>query len=200
MWLLGSAAFLFLWRKKRRAADEKKEDALTDRARKEQVPAASGEWLYVGRDDDGTPFYLDTEHLSHDTAHGLRVTMWVKYRPLPDSAAFRKAESFLRNFADSAEAFDHVRQRLEIDFTTSTVSDLELVFCAKNGTRIESVSFDEPEWKKIELGSVYHLLRKTAEGVWDPERFHPDPEVRAKLQSQLREVNQAFEAFETAGK
>ena len=193
-WMMSLPVLLFLWRKKRKPDEQGR----GHRLRKEQ-PAAWGSWLYVGKDEDGTPFYLDTENLSYESENGLRVRMWVKYRPRKGSAACVNAESFLQAAGKAREPFDHIRQELEIDFSKNVVGDLELVFHAADGRVIDSVVYTAPEWKKITPGSVYELLQKTADGTWKPDRFHPDPELRAKLQEKLKEINEAFEAFETAG-
>ncbi len=105
---------------------------------------------------------------------------------------------FSRAAGKSHEPFDHIRQRLEIDFTKNLVSDLELVFHAPDGRAIDSVEYRASEWKKIVPGSLYELLQKTAEGAWRPDRFPADPELRLKLQEKLKEINAALEAFETA--
>jgi hypothetical protein len=193
-WLLIFPTLLFLWRKK---------DAKTGSTEKGQPakkrPAARGDWLYVGRDEDGTPFYLDTESLSREPDNDVKVRMWVKYRPAKGSVAFLNAESFLKAAGRSHEPFDHIRQRLEIDFTKNLVRDLELVFLAPDGRVIDSVEYRIPELKKITPGSLYGLLKKTADGAWGPDRFPADPELRIKLQEKLKEINEAFEAFETAG-
>jgi hypothetical protein len=77
--------------------------------------------------------------------------------------------------------------------------DLELVFHAPDGRAIDSVEYRTPELKEITSGSLYDLLMKIAEGAWNPDRFPADPELRVKLQEKLKEINEAFEAFETAG-
>jgi hypothetical protein len=153
----------------------------------------------VGKDEDGTPFYLDTESFSRESDDAVKVRMWVKYKPPKGSAAFLNADSFLKAAGRSHEPFDHVRQRVEIDFTKNLVRDLELVFHAPDGRVIDSVEYRIPELKKIVPGSLYELLKKTAEGAWSPDRFPADPELRVKLQEKLKEINKAFEAFETAG-
>lgn len=193
-WMMTLPAVLFLWRKKRALAASAKKDPP-----KKEEPAPWGNWLYVGRDDDGTPIYLDLENLSHESDNGVKVRMWVKYRPRKGSPVFLNAESFLHAAGESHEPFDHIRQRLEIDFTKNLVGDLELVFHAADGRAIDSVKYRTPEWKEIPPGSVYELLQKTADGSWRPDRFPTDPELRTKLQEKLREINEAFEAFETAG-
>ena len=162
-WMMTLPAILFLWRKKHSPTENTKKGRL-----KKEEPAAWGDWLYVGRDEDGTPFYMDTENLSHESDNGVRVRMWVKYRPPKGSAPFLNAESFLRAAGKSHEAFDHIRQRLEIDFAKNVVADLELVFHAPDGRAIDSVKYRAPEWKKIAPGSVYELLQKTADGTWKP--------------------------------
>ncbi len=192
-WLMSLPAVFFLWRKKGSPAEKTKDDRL----RKEQT--ARGEWLYVGRDEDGTPFYLDLENLTHESGNGVKVRMWVKFRPRKRSSAFLKAESFLRTAGKGHEPFEHIRQRLEMDFTKNMVRDLELVFHAPDGRVIESITYNVPEWKKITPGSLYELLLKTADGTWKPDRFPADPDLGAKLREKLKEINEAFEAFETSG-
>jgi hypothetical protein len=78
------------------------------------------------------------------------------------------------------------------------VGDLELLFCAPDGRAIDSIKFRTPDWKTVVPGSLYELLQKTADGIWRSDRFPPDPELRLKLQEKLKEINAAFEAFETA--
>jgi hypothetical protein len=193
-WMMILPIVLFLWRKKTGETKSTKNGRETIK----QV-SASGDWLYVGRDEDRTPFYLDTESLSLDSDNAVKVRMWVKYKPLKGSAAFLNADSFLQATGRSHEPFDHIRQRLEIDFVKNLARDLELVFHAPDGRIIDSVEYRAPEFRKILPGSLYELLKKTAEGAWSPDRFHTDPELRAKLQEKLKEINEAFEAFETAG-
>jgi hypothetical protein len=193
-WMTMLPAVFFLWRKKRAPAEDSKKGPL-----KKEEPAPSEGWLYVGRDDDGTPLYVDIENLSHDSESGMRVRMWVKYRPRKQSQAFKNAQAFLGTAGKSNEPFDHIRQKLEIDFTRNMVGDLELVFHGPDGRAIESVKYHVPEWRRITPGSVYELLQKTADGTWKPDRFPTDPELRAKVQEKLREINKAFEAFETVG-
>jgi hypothetical protein len=188
-WIMILPTVLFLWRKK----------STENSGPTKKRPAAGGNWLYVGRDEDRTPFYLDTESLSREPGNAAKVRMWVKYKPLKRSAAFLNAESFLKASGRSHEPFDHIRQRLEIDFTKNMAHDLELVFHAPDGRAIDSVEYRTPELKEITSGSLYDLLMKIAEGAWNPDRFPADPELRVKLQEKLKEINEAFEAFETAG-
>ena len=193
-WMMILPTLLFLWRRKRAETGSTE----NDRSAKKQ-PSARGDWIYVGRDKDGTPFYLDTESLSRESDDTAKVRMWVKYKPLKGSAAFLNAESFLKAAGRSHEPFDHVRQRLEIDFAKNLVRDLELVFHAPDGRAIDSVEYRTPELKEIAPGSLHELLKKTADGAWSPDRFPADPELRVKLQEKLKEINEAFEAFETTG-
>ena len=192
-WMMTLPAVLFLWSKKR----DKSENQNKNHPKKEQA-AGRGGWLYVGRDEDGTPFYLDTESLSYEPDNPVRVRMWVKYKPIKGSVAFLDVESFLKAAGRSHEPFDHIRQRLEIDFTKNLVGDLELVFHAPDGRAIDFIEYRSPEWKEIVPGSLYELLQKTAEGTWRPDRFPAEPELRIKLQEKLKEINEALEAFETA--
>ncbi len=193
-WIMTLPAILFLWRKKRAPTENRNKD----HPKKEQ-PINRGNWLYAGRDEDGTPFYLDTESLSRESGNAVKVRMWVKYKPLKRSAAFLDAESFLKASGRGHEPFDHVRARLEIDFTKNLARDLELVFHAPDGRAIDSIEYRAPEWKEIAPGSLYDLLKKIAEGAWNPDRYPVDPELRVKLREKLKEINEAFEAFETAG-
>jgi hypothetical protein len=193
-WMMGLPAVLFLWRRKGLPAGSTK----NDRAKNEQR-TARGDWLYVGRDEDGTPFYLDPENLTHESGNGVRVRMWVKFRPRKGSAAFLKAESLLGAAGKGHEQLGHIRQKLEMDFTKNMVSDLELVFHAPDGRSIESIKYNVPEWKKIAPGSLHELLLKTADGIWRPDRFPADPALGLKLREKLKEINEAFEAFETGG-
>jgi len=193
-WVMIAPFAFFLWRKKSAPAEKSKKQPL-----KKEEPAPSGGWLYVGRDDDGTPLYVDIENLSYDSEFGMRVRMWVKYRPRKGTLAFRNAESFLNGAGKNSEPLDHIRQKLEIDFTKNMVGDLELVFYSVDGRVAESVKYQIPEWKRILPESVYELLQKTADGTWKPDRFPADPELRARVQEKLKELNQAFEAFETIG-
>jgi hypothetical protein len=193
-WMMSLPAVLFLWRKKSPSTENTK----NDRPKKEELKAG-GDWLYVGRDEDGTPFYLDLENLTHESGNGVRVRMWVKFRPRRGSAAFLKAESILGAAGKGHEQLDHIRQRLEMDFTKNMVSDLELVFHAPDGRSIESVEYNTPEWKTIAPGTLYELLLKTADGTWSPDRFPADPALGLKLREKLKEINEAFEAFETGG-
>jgi hypothetical protein len=191
-WMMTLPAALFLWRKKGSRSENPKKD------HPKKAPAAGHEdWLYVGKDEDGTPFYLDTESMSCESDNPVRLRMWVKYRPLKGSAAFLNVESFLKAAGRSHEPFDHIRQRLEIDFTKNLVGDLELVFHAPDGRAIESIRYRVPEWKEISPGSLYELLQKTAEGARRPDRFPADPELRVRVQQKLKEINEAFEAFDT---
>ena len=191
--LAGLPAVLFLWRKKRSSAA----GAPKGGARKAGTDAGE-DWLYVGKDEDGTPFYLDTQSLSYDPANPIRVTMWAKYRPLKGSMAFLNVEAFLKAAGKEPGFFDYIRQRLEIDYADNMVGDLELVFHASDGQVIDSLSFRTPEWKKVVPGSLYELLYKTVEGMWRTDRFPGDPELRLKIQEKLKEINEAFEAFEMA--
>jgi len=193
-WLTSLVAAFFLWRKKGSSNEKTK----NDRPKKEELKARE-DWLYVGRDEDGTPFYLDLESLTRESANGVRVRMWVKFKPRKGSAAFLKAESFLRTVGKGHERFEHIRQRLEMDFTKNMVGDLELVFHAPDGRSIESVKYKTPEWKTIAPGSLYELLLKVADGTWREDRFPEDPALGLKLREKLKEVNEAFEAFETGG-
>jgi len=192
-WTMTLPAILLLWRKKRAPIENREKDHPKKKESRDR-----GDWLYVGRDEDGTPFYLDVESLSREADNAVSARMWVKYKPLKGSAAFINAESFLRAAGKSHEPLDHIRQRLEIDFTKNLVSDLELVFHAPDGRAIDSIEYRATEWKKIVPGSLYELLQKTAEGAWRPDRFPADPELRLKLQEKLKEINAALEAFETA--
>ena len=193
-WMMSLLTVLFLWRKKGSSNEKRK----NDRSKKEQRTGAE-DWLYVGRDVDGTPFYLDLASLTHESGDGVRVRMWVKFRPRRGSEAFRKAESYLRVAGKGHEPFDYIRQRLEMDFTKNLVSDLELAFHAPDGRLIESIKYDVAEWEKIAPGSLHDLLLKTADGTWEPDRFAGDPDLGAKLREKLKEINEAFEAFETGG-
>jgi hypothetical protein len=192
--LVGLPAVLFLWRKKRSsAASAPKGGAVmpgTD---------AGEDWLYVGKDEDSTRFYLDTQSLSYNPANPIKVTMWAKYRPLKGSTAFLNVEAFLQAAGKDAGFFDYIRQRLEIDYADNMVGDLELVFHASDGQVIDSLSFRAPERKKVVPGSLHELLHKTVEGMWRTDRFPGDPELRLKIQEKLKEINKEFEAFETAG-
>ena len=193
-WMVILPTVLFLWRRKSTGTGSTENGRPTKKR-----PGTDGNWLYVGRDEDGTPFYLDIETLSRESGNAVKVRMWVKYKPAKGSAAFLNAESFLQAAGRSHEPFEHIRQRLEIDFTKNLVRDLELVFHAPDGRAIDSVEYRTPELKKITPGSLHELLKKTAEGAWSPDRFPGDPELRVKLQEKLKEINEAFEAFETTG-
>ena len=125
--------------------------------------------------------------------------MWVKYQPVRGSDAYLNVDSFLKTQGLANEAFDYIRQNLEIDFTHNLVGDLELVFHAPDGRIIESVRYRAPEWKKITAGSLHELLQNTVDGTWRSDRFPADPELGAKLREKLKEINEAFEAFETGG-
>ncbi len=195
VWMMLLPVLFFLWRKKGT------ENRTTPKGRPARKGAAAREdWLYVGKDEDGTALYLDTESVSPDARNGAKVRMWVKYRPLKGSDSFLNAETFLQASGKSHEPFDYIRQKLEIDFANNLVRDLELVFHAPDGRAIDSVAYRVPELKKITPGSLYELLKKTAEGVWSPDRFPGDPELRLKLREKLKEINEAFEAFETTEK
>jgi hypothetical protein len=184
---------LFLWRRKRQPVQPvPKEVAEKDRKK------AGEDWLYVGKDEDGTPCYVDMQRLSYDPASPVRVTLWAKYRPLKGSTALLHVEVFLRAAGKDLGAFDYIREHLEINYGDNMVRDLELVFHRADGKAIESVSFRNPEWKAVAPGSLQELLQKTIEGVWRPDRFHVDPQLRERIQEKLKEVNAAFEAFETA--
>jgi hypothetical protein len=100
-WMMTLPVLLFLWRKKRTRA----ENGAIDAPEKEQA-AARAEWLYVGRDEDGTPMYLDTESLSYESDNPARLQIWVKYRPSKGSAAFLDVESFLGAAGKRHEAFE----------------------------------------------------------------------------------------------
>jgi len=193
-WTIALPVVLFLWRKKGLPSEKKKNDP----SKKEQRTGAE-DWLYVGRDVDGTPFYLDLANLTHESGDGVKVRMWVKFRPRKGSEAFLKAESFLGAAGKGHEPFDYIRQRLEMDFTKNLVSDLELAFHAPDGRLIESIKYDVAEWEKIAPGSLHDLLLKTADGSWEPDRFPGDPDLGAKLREKLKEINEALEAFETSG-
>lgn len=192
--LAGLPAVLFLWRKKRPSAA----GAPKGGARKAGTDAGE-DWLYVGKDEDGTPFYLDTQSLSYDPANPIRVIMWAKYRPLKGGTACLNVEAFLKAEGKEPGSFEYIRQRLEIDYADQMVGDLELVFHASDGQVIDSLSFRTPEWKGVVPGSLYELLYKTVEGMWRTDRFPGDPELRLKIQEKLKEINEAFEAFEMAG-
>ena len=193
-WTIALPVVLFLWRKKGLPSEKKKNDP----SKKEQRTGAE-DWLYVGRDVDGTPFYLDLANLTHESGDGVKVRMWVKFRPRKGSEAFLKAESFLGAAGKGHEPFDYIRQRLEMDFTKNLVSDLELAFHAPDGRLIESIKYDVAEWEKIAPGSLHDLLLKTADGSWEPDRFPGDPDLGAKLREKLKEINEVLEAFETSG-
>ncbi len=75
-WMMTLPAILFLWRKKRAPTENREKDHP-----KKEESRDRGDWLYVGRDEDGTPFYLDVESLSRESDNAVRARMWVKYKP-----------------------------------------------------------------------------------------------------------------------
>ncbi len=184
---------LFFWRKRRSLSG----GAAGARTRKERSRTRE-EWLYVGKDEDGTPSYLDTQSLSYDPEDPIRVGMWAKYRPLKGSSASLTVVDFLRAAGKDPGPFDYIRQRLEIDYANNLVRDHELVFHDAGGRVIDSIAFRHVEWKAIPPGSLHELLHKTVEGMWRADRFSDDPVLSVKIQEKLKEINRAFEAFETA--
>ncbi len=194
-WVLLTAvpAILFLWRRKRRRAQAAEKEGVQRDGKK-----TSEDWLYVGKDEDGTPSYIDMQSLSYDPANPVRVTLWAKYRPLKGSAVFQQVEAYLKAAGKGLGLFDYIRQRLEIDYANNMVVGLELIFHASDGKAIDTVSFGTPEWRTVAQGSLYELLQKTVEGIWRTDRFPGDPQLRMKIQEKLKEINAAFEAFETA--
>jgi hypothetical protein len=213
-----AAMILFFWRKKRGIRKEGPEKAagndeqgsgkarVTDWRGKEsgQASVSDGQatkgeaWLYVGKDDDGTPFYVDTESITCDPANPVTVRVWVKYKPSRTSQSFRSAEAFLKASRRQGGVLDHIRHRLEIDYAKKEIGDLELLFCAADGRLIDAVRFRTVQWKRVTPRSLYELVWKTADGIWRPDRFPFEPELRVKIQEKLWEINKAFETFETA--
>jgi hypothetical protein len=194
-WTVVLPTILFLWRKKRATPDENRKTEVVPEEVKQSAP---DNWLYVGRDEDGTSLYLDIESLSYDPGNPVRARMWVKYRPVSGSDAHMSVASFLAAQGMSHETFGYIRQNLEIDFTHNLVGDLELVFHTPDGQIIDSVRYRAPEWKKITCGSVHDLLQKTVDGTWRSDVIPADPQLAPKLREKLKEINEAFEAFETA--
>jgi hypothetical protein len=210
--------FLFFWRKKRRAREEvpgkvsgnedqgsrkanardgqgkdsKRDPVGSEQARRDEA------WLYVGKDEDGTPFYVDTESIVCDLVNPVTVRVWVKYTPSRSSQSFQSAEAFLNASGKGNDELEHIRHRLEIDYIKKEIGDLELLFCAADGSTIDSVKFRSVEWKGVAPRSLHELVWKTVDGIWRPDRFPFEPELRVRIQEKLREINKAFETFETA--
>ena len=191
--LVGLPVGLFLWKKRRSSA----RGLPGARTRKERGSTRE-EWLYVGKDEDGTPSYLDTQSLSYDPESPIRVAMWAKYRPLKGGSAFLTVEDFLKAAGKDPGPFDYIRQRLEVDYANTLVRDHELVFHTADGRVIDSIAFRQTDWKAIVPGSLHELLHKTVEGMWRADRFPDDPGLSLKIQEKLQEINRAFEAFELA--
>jgi hypothetical protein len=210
--------FLFFWRKKRRARKEgsgKAEGNQEQGSSKTNVTEGQGKdskqdpkvreqtrrdeaWLYVGKDEDGTPFYVDAESIVCDPANPVTVRVWVKYKPSRSSQSFQRAEAFLNTSGGEGGELEHIRHRLEIDYVKKEIGDLELLFCAADGHVIDSVQFRSVEWKSVAPRSLHDLIWKTVDGIWRPDRFPFEPELRVKIQEKLWEINKAFETFETA--
>lgn len=209
---------LFFWRKKRGERDEdpgriswnedrgsRKTKPTNEQGKGSKQDPAGSEgvrqaeaWLYVGKDDDGTPFYVDTESIACDPANPVTVRVWVKYKPAPTSQSFRSAEAFLKASRKEGGVLDHIRHRLEIDYAKKEIGDLELLFCAADGRVVDSVQFRSVQWSRVTPRSLYELVWRTVDGTWRPDRFPFEPELRVKIQEKLWEINKAFESFETA--
>jgi hypothetical protein len=157
--------------------------------------AGSTDWLFIRRDDDGTPVYVDVAGALRVAERVVRV--WVKYVPPKEGAARREAENYLAETGNDGARLAYVLQPWELNLETDQAADLGIVFSDDGDRVIAAIRFQEPTRRDCEAGTLQAALRAAVNGIWRQDRPGADPVLHERLVEKLKELNRAFEEFET---
>ena len=157
--------------------------------------AGSADWLFVRKDDDGTPVYVDVAGALRVSDRVVRV--WVKHVPPKEGAARREAETYLAETGNDGARLACILQPWELNLETDQAADLGIVFSDDGDRVIAAVRFQKPTSRGCAVGTLQAALRAAVNGIWRQGRLGTDPVLHERLVEKLRELNRAFEEFET---
>jgi hypothetical protein len=156
------------------------------------------DWFFVGNDEEGTPIYLDKNRMVRSSGSTL-ARVWLKYVPSPNAHSFEQAQQYLKEAGAEWKRLCYIEQLLELDVNADLMADLVLFFFDWNDQLIEQVQFRERTLRPLGTVAVYSTIKGIAAG--EEERMEPEvspeqPSIDEKIQLKLKEINEAFDAFD----
>jgi uncharacterized RDD family membrane protein YckC len=131
----------------------------------ERIEAGREDWILSGKDDDGTPVFIDTNSITRDLDDPYVVKLWIKLTPVRTSRAHERVRTTLRKRGKPSNKFDHLKQAVEIDYTGHRSRTLHLVMCERTGKTLDVMNFYYPEWVDIKQGGVFDTVQAAVKDV-----------------------------------
>lgn len=131
----------------------------------ERIEAGREDWILSGKDDDGTPVFIDTNSITRDLDEPSVVKLWIKLTPAKTSRAHERVRTTLRKRGKPSNKFDYLKQAVEIDYTGHRSRTLHLVMCERTGKTLDVMNFYYPEWVDIKQGGVFDTVQAAVKDV-----------------------------------
>ncbi len=125
--------------------------------------SAADQWKLVGFTKYRDALFMDAGSISHISGEGLTVR--VKIAPSRKSKYFAEIRKELKKAGKSDRGFKAAEIFTEVDCTGSRIRYLSIVYRKKSGGVIHWAQNPDAEWRRIERGSLWHALQKTACGA-----------------------------------
>lgn len=151
---------------------------ITSANRMERIEAGREDWILSGKDDDGTPVFIDTNSITRDLDDPAVVKLWIKLVPVRTSRAHERVRTTLRKRGKPFNKFDYLKQAVEIDYTGHRSRTLHLVMCERTGRTLDVMNFHYPEWVDIKQGGVFDTVQAAVKDV-APEVVPEPPQAPA---------------------